>query len=83
MTLNLVPLPDDTEPRRPSRPARERKARYRRRQASGVATCTVEYDADVVDFLVRTEWLGEREAVDRRQVGAAIARMLKDSAARR
>ena len=80
--LNLVPLPD-VEPRRPRRPARERKRRYRARQASGVATCTVEYDADVVNFLVRTEWLTEREAADRRQVGEAVGRMLRDSAARR
>ena len=80
--LTLYPLPD-TEPQRPRRPARERKARYRRRQACGVATCMVEYDADVVDFLVRTEWLVEREACDRKAVGAAIARALRDSAARR
>ena len=82
MTLNLVPLPDN-EPRRPSRPARERKRLYRQRQAAGVVTCMVEVDADVVDFLIRTEWLGEREAGDRRQVGEAVARMLRDSAARR
>ena len=81
--LTLIPLPDVDEPRRPRRPARERKARYRQRQASGVATCSVEYDGTVIDFLVRTEWLGEREACDRKAVGAAIARMLRDSAARR
>ena len=80
--LNLVPLPD-VQPRRPRVAARERKALYRQRQASGVATCMVEYGADVVDFLVRTEWLTEREAADRKAVGAAIARMLRDSAARR
>ena len=81
--LTLRPLPDDPEPRRPRRPARERKRLYRQRQAAGVMTCTVEYDGAVVDFLVRTEWLGEREAGDRRQVGAAVARMLADSAGRR
>ena len=78
--LNLVPL---VPPRRPSRPARERKRLYRQRQAAGVATCTVEYDADVVDFLTKTEWLGEAEAADRRAVGAAVARLLRDLAARR
>ena len=80
--LNLYPIADP-EPRRPRGAARERKRRYRARQAAGRMAVTVEIDSAVLDLLIATEWLGEREAGDRRQVGAAIARVLADSAARR
>ena len=82
MMLNLRPSPDDVAPRRP-RGGAARKARYRKRQVCGVVSVPVEVDAAVVDFLIRTEWLTEREAADRRAVGAAVSRVLKDSAARR
>jgi hypothetical protein len=36
--------------------------------------------AEEIDFLVRTRWLGERDAGDQRKVGEAIARMLASSA---
>ncbi len=82
MTLTLIPLPD-TEPQRPRRPARERKRRYRQRQAAGRMAVTVEIDGAVLDLLIACEWIGEREAADRRQVGEAVGRLLAASAARR
>ena len=83
MTLNLTPLPDDSEPGRPRVPARDRKRRYRRRQACGVVSVPVEVDGAVVDMLVTLNWISEVEAADRRQVGAAIGRLLAASATRR
>jgi len=59
----------------------DRHARYRARQRDGKAVA-VEYDAAVVDFLVKTHWLLEGEASDRDAVGSAIARMVADATRR-
>jgi hypothetical protein len=42
----------------------------------------VEYDAAVVDFLIRNLWLAEAEACDRDAVSAALTRMIADAARR-
>ena len=81
--LTLVPLPDLVQPRRPSRPARERKRLYRQRQACGVMSVPVEIDAKTLDWLIGLEWLTEAEAADPRAVGAAVGRVLADSASRK
>ena len=66
--------------RPPSHVARRR--RYRQRQRDGRAVAPVEFDAAVVDFLVRTAWLPPDEISDRSAVGKAIAAMLQDAARR-
>ena len=60
--------------------ARNRDRAYRKRQAAGVMTCTVEVDGEVLNFLIATRWLGEGEVGDKAKVGKAISRMLKDAA---
>jgi hypothetical protein len=60
----------------------DRHARHRARQRAGKAVAPVEYDAAVVDFLVKNLWLEERETCDRSAIGAGIARMLADAARR-
>jgi hypothetical protein len=59
---------------------RLRTARYRRNQAGGVAVAPVPYNGEILNFLVRTHWLDEHDAYDRREVGAAIGRLLAASA---
>jgi hypothetical protein len=54
--------------------------RWRQRVAQGKEVCPVEYDAEILDLLARTQWLAEREVHSRAEVGAAIERMLKDTA---
>jgi hypothetical protein len=39
-----------------------------------------EYDARLVDLLVRTHWLTESEAFDRHNIGQAIEALLRDAA---
>jgi hypothetical protein len=46
---------------RPSRRARAQRE-YRRRQRAGEACALVAYDAAIVDFLIRTEWLDPAHA---------------------
>jgi hypothetical protein len=41
---------------------------------------SVEVNAAVLDLLVRTRWLGEREAGERVAIGRAIGRLLADAA---
>jgi hypothetical protein len=67
--------------KRPDAP-RDRHYRFRARQKAGVAVAPVEFDAAVVDFLVRTAWLPPDEISDRSAVGKAIAAMLQDAARR-
>ena len=55
---------------------------WRQRQKRGVAVAMVEFDGLVIDFLVRNLWLTEREACDRSAVGAAISRLIADTARR-
>jgi hypothetical protein len=63
------------------RAAWARAARRRRARAKACeAVAGVTYTGAVLDLLVRTGWLDERAAGDRRAVGLAISRLLADSA---
>jgi hypothetical protein len=65
------------------RAAWARAAKRRRVRAKACEACaTVPYNGDVLDLLVRTGWLAEAAAGDRKAVGQAIARLLQDTAAR-
>jgi hypothetical protein len=61
---------------------RDRQARYRQRARNGVAVAPVEFDGEVVEFLVRTDWLDPADVGDVRKVGAAISRSMHDAASR-
>jgi hypothetical protein len=63
-------------------PPDDRHARFRARRKAGIAVAAVEYDAAVIDFLIRTHWLLEGEAPDRAAVGRAIGAMIAASARR-
>jgi len=63
-------------------PSELRRRRYRARRAAGRACTTVEYDGDVLAFLIKARWLQECEADDRALVGKAIAAMVADTARR-
>jgi hypothetical protein len=68
------------ERRRDSRQARrERKARWKRRQAAGRICVQVEIDERVIDGLVAIGWLSEGNSTDARRIGTAIAALLADS----
>jgi hypothetical protein len=67
--------------RSPSRRARW-QADYRRRQRHGEGVAPVHFDRPLIEFLIRTHWLDPERADDRREIGAAIAAMLKDAAKR-
>jgi hypothetical protein len=68
------------------RPSKDRgkanrwQADYRARQRNGRIVAPVEADADVVGFLIRTKWLAESDAHDRRAIGRAITAVMKDAA---
>ena len=62
------------------RRATYRQRRYRARQRSGVVTAIVELDGEVLDLLVRLQWLQESAVADRRAIGKAISAMLRDTA---
>ena len=47
-----------------------------RAPASGRRDGAGELDGDVIAMLVRTEWLCERDAADRRAIGRAISKLL-------
>jgi len=49
---------------------RARDQRYRRRRNAGKAVARVEYSAPVLDLLIATRWLFERDSADARAVGA-------------
>jgi hypothetical protein len=80
----VLQRPPSSKP--PSKGARRRElrrlrtARYRRNQAGGLAVALVPYNGEILNFLVRTHWLDGDAAGDRRAVGAAIGRLLADSA---
>jgi hypothetical protein len=63
-------------------PSERRRRRYRARRAAGIAVAPVEYNGDVINFLIRSRWLQEAEVYDRGAVGRAISRMLAVSARR-
>jgi hypothetical protein len=52
------------------------KARYRERQRLGVVVAHVPYNAPVLELLIQTRWLAERDAGDRLAVGLAIGKGL-------
>ena len=70
----------DPLPRRRRASRSERDRRYRQRKAKCVGTALIEFDGAVVDMLVRLGWLDELGAGA--EIGAAVSRMLADSAAR-
>jgi hypothetical protein len=61
---------------------RARVRRYRRRQADGAAVLRVEISDyhGLVDVLITSGWLLETEALDRRQVEAAVSQALAELA---
>jgi hypothetical protein len=63
-----------------SKNKRERQKRFRNRQRCGEFCCIVPVDGQIVDFLVRHQWLREADAHDPKQVGAAIRALLELSA---
>jgi hypothetical protein len=60
--------------------ARQRRARYRERVRQGRACCSVEFDGEVLSFLIRHHWLSEAEASDPQAVGRAIGEVIADAA---
>jgi hypothetical protein len=58
----------------------DRHARHRARVRAGLACTTIEFSAEVVDWLVRLGWLTESEVLDRTSVGKAISKLIEDSA---
>jgi hypothetical protein len=68
----------DRPPSRPDR-RREQQRRHRQRLAAGRRCAIVEYDAGIVDLLVRLHWLAEPKSGDAREVGCAIRRLLDDT----
>jgi hypothetical protein len=62
------------------RAATARQRRYRARLKSGTMPVTVEIDATIVNMLIATEWLAERDAGDRLKIAAALTAMIADTA---
>jgi hypothetical protein len=58
---------------------RERKQRWKRRQAAGRIVVPVELGETVISGLIAIGWLREGDSTDARRIGAAIAEMLADS----
>lgn len=72
---------------RPPRAARRstaraaRNKRYAQRRRSGRLVLAIEIDESVIDLLIRTEWLNERDADDRGALERALQRMLQNATA--
>ena len=60
----------------------DRHARHRARAKAGVAVAQVEFDGQILSWLIKLGWLLESEAGDRCAVGRAIGAMVADSARR-
>jgi hypothetical protein len=75
-TLQPLDLPSDRRRAVWARASKRRRARAKACQA----VASVTYDGAVLDLLVRAQWLPEASVGDREAVGAAISRMLADSA---
>jgi hypothetical protein len=60
--------------------ARERRRRLRQRRKLQLVVAPVEVGCDVIDLLVKLQWLNERDAHDRQAIGRAITHGLKLSA---
>jgi hypothetical protein len=75
--------PDDAAQRRRTQ-QRERKKRYLQRQKTGGAVLRVPITDyfQLVALLIENGWLGEAEALNRRQVEIAVAAMLAEAARR-
>jgi hypothetical protein len=63
----------------PSCNAKRQKA-YRERLKQHQLVALVPVNEAMVNFVIRTGWLSERDACKREQIGAAIARLLSDAA---
>jgi hypothetical protein len=61
---------------------REQMRRYRQRERDGVRVSFAPYDADVIDYLIATEWLDPLLDRDPRAIGEAYFALVKDSAQR-
>jgi hypothetical protein len=61
---------------------RDRQRRHRQRLADGRLSVAVDVGCNEVDMLVRLRWLPDQGVHDRDQIGAAIGRLLADSARR-
>ena len=70
------------EPPRPprSRAAAQRKARYRTRQRDGRRCGRYEYGPELLDTLIRLQWLAVDAADDQAAVDAAVSALLADMA---
>ena len=69
---------DFTDRRRAFRQARQ--ARYRARVRARQRIAPVAFDEDVLDLLVRLNWLSEADAGDVRAVGDAISALVSHAA---
>jgi hypothetical protein len=56
--------------------AAKRQRRFAERARRGIATCTVEYDHQLVDLLVGWNYLREAEAGDRAAIAAALQNLI-------
>ena len=65
------------------RARKERDRRHRQNLRDKKRCVTVRVDGAVINWLIYTRWLDERDAADRARIGDAIGAMLTDSARRR
>jgi hypothetical protein len=56
--------------------------RHRERQRNGVIVTPVAVNEDVIDVLIRLNWLRERDADDRAAIAKAVTAMISDASAR-
>src|SRR5262249_53599689 len=63
-------------------PAAEKMRRHRERAARGEACYRVPIGPDVIDFLVRANWLTERDVYRDLDIAEAVAALLRDTARR-
>jgi hypothetical protein len=60
---------------------RERNSRHRQRCRAGrMVPLDFDVNREVIDMLVRTRWLADRDAGDRHAIGRALRRMLESAA---
>jgi hypothetical protein len=59
---------------------RARYQRYRARQRAGVTCVNTEISAAIIDLLVLTRWLAERDVTDAKAIAAAIKLCLEVAA---
>ena len=64
---------------RPAALRKARDARYKARRDACRAVARVEFDGSILDFLIKTHWLAERDAADARAVGEAISMLAASS----